>query len=166
MGDYLLMKNSILILSLLTSATLLSNELSWVNEQVEAIKPARKGMKSSDIRAIKDPFIFLEKNRGKEDPKSAKKATVIRTKTASSNQLTQTAQVIPKNGNSINTIFTLSLIMNNAAMINGQWYKLGEKIDGYKITELDRSSVLLTKKKKQILLSTKSVSQNLHFKNK
>lgn len=160
------MKNSILILSLLASASLLSDELSWVNEQVQAIKPARQGMNNRDIRIIKDPFIFLAKNRGKEDPETPLKEQSTKVKTSSSNQITQKTQVIPKNGKSVNKILTLSLIMNNKAMINGEWYKLGDTVNGFKITELDRNSVLLTKKKKQILLSTKSVSHNLHFKNK
>ena len=157
------MKNSILIISLLVSSSLISDELSWVDEQVQAIKPARKGMQNRNLNIIKDPFIFLAKNRGEEDALSIKKPVLAKVKTSSTNQLTQTAQALPKNGKSVSKVLTLGLIMNNTAMINGSWYKIGDTINGYKVTQLDRSTVLLTKKKKQILLSTKSVSENLTF---
>ncbi len=153
------MKNSMLILSFLLTSTLFSSELSWVDEQVQAIKPAREGMLQSSLRSIKSPFIFLAKNRGKSE--KSKKSSSSNKKTFNSNKLTEVTSTKKRTAD---TIFTLSLIMNNSAMINGLWYRTGNTIDGYKIIKIDRNSVLLTKRKKRIFLSTKSQSTQLHFK--
>ncbi|MDY0117227.1 MAG: hypothetical protein RBR59_06610 [Sulfurimonadaceae bacterium] len=44
-----------------------NNELSWVDEQVNAIKPARNGLKESAINVVKNPFIHLDKNKIKKE---------------------------------------------------------------------------------------------------
>jgi hypothetical protein len=163
MGDNLLMKNLILILFLLVTSTLISDELSLVDEQVQSIKLARKGMQNCNLNIIKDPFIFLAKDRGEEDSLSVKKPIIVKIKISTTKHSTQTDQVSPAHEKSVNKVLTLELIMNNAARINGFWYKLDDKVNGYKITKLDRSTVLLTKKKKQIFLSTKSIRKNLTF---
>ena len=134
-----------------------------VNEQVQSIEPAHKGMQNCNLSTIKDPFIFLAKNKGEEDKLSVKKIITVKIKIPSINQSTQTDQVSPAHEEPVNKVLTLELIMNNAARINGFWYKLDDKVNGYKITKLDRNTVLLTKKKKQILLSTKSIRKNLTF---
>ena len=149
------MKNIILILSMFLTTQLLSNELDWVDQQIKAIKPPRTGMKNREINGLKNPFIYLRKND--KDKKgqvvaSANKRSV--SKTASKTRLKSSK------------VFTLGLVMNNKAMINGSWYKAGEKVNGYKVSEVKRGSVLLTKNKKKLLLSTKSTSKKLNFKNK
>ena len=72
------MKNSILLLSMFMSAALLSDELSWVDEQVQAIKPARQGMQNHNLNIIKDPFIFLAKNRGEDILNPPNKRRVVK----------------------------------------------------------------------------------------
>jgi len=160
MGDNLLMKSSIIILSIFVSTLLLSSELSWVDKQVEAIKPSRKGMNIRDFRQIKDPFIFLEKNRTKE------KSEVSKAKASKQISSSNSQDIITEKTQTVSRALTLTLIMNNTAMIDNQWYKVGDKVHGYKIIQINRKSVLLIKNKKQILLSTKSTSTKLHFKNK
>ena len=65
------MKNYlILIFTLFAVVSLSSNELSWVDTQVEAIKPPRKGMSDSNIANIRSPFIFLN---GKSKKKYSRK---------------------------------------------------------------------------------------------
>jgi len=53
------MKKLYILIFLFLSSTLFSNELAWVNEQVEAIKPARKGIINSSTALLKDLFIFV-----------------------------------------------------------------------------------------------------------
>ena len=53
------MKKLTILLLLVLSTTLFSDELSWVDEQVEAIKPPRHGILRRDISKLRDPFIFL-----------------------------------------------------------------------------------------------------------
>lgn len=40
-----------------------NNELAWVDEQVNAIKPSRDGLKDSTVGHIKNPFIHLAKKQ-------------------------------------------------------------------------------------------------------
>jgi len=153
------MKTIIITLSILISTSLLADELSWVDEQVQAIKPPRTGMKSSDLSKLKDPFIFLRKNRGEENEKTA----AIKT-SKSEKKLAKATVVQPKKSNTVNKILSLSVIMNNSAMISGDWYKIGDLVNGYKVSEVTNNSVLLRKNKKELLLSTKSISKQLNFK--
>jgi len=153
------MKTIIITLSILLSTSLFSDELSWVDEQVQAIKPPRSGMKSRSLSKLKDPFIFLRKNRGEKDQKDA----TVKAPT-SGNKLAKAPNVQPRKSNTVNKILSLGVIMNNSAMISGNWYKIGDLINGYKVSEVSNNSVLLTKNKKELLLSTKSTSKQLNFK--
>ena len=156
------MKTLLITLSILFSITLFSDELSWVDDQVKAIKPARAGMSLSLLKAMHEPFIFLEKNRtpDKDTNKKKKGASISKQvqPTSSSTNMKKTSTTT-----TLHRVLVLSLIMNNAAMISGEWYKIGDDIDGYKVSEINRNSVLLRKHKKKLLLSTKSTSQKLKF---
>ena len=144
------MKKIIISLSLLVATHLVADELSWVDEQVQAIKPERIGMKNRNLSLIKNPFIFLAKNRGEE---ISKKVSPSSTKQKEK----------PKSVKTASKVLELGAIMNNSVMISGSWYKLGDSINGYKIVEINYNSVLLTKNKKKLLLSTKSTHTNLKF---
>ncbi|MEA3370263.1 MAG: hypothetical protein U9Q40_02915 [Campylobacterota bacterium] len=156
------MKTFFIIISVLLTVNLSSNELSWVNEQVEAIKPPRIGMKNRELSIVKDPFIFLKKNRVEEVNKNSSKKL---TSGPTYNKVTSVS-----NGNKKTVkkkaYLSVSMLMNSSALINGKWYKVGDKVKGYKVSKIDGNSVLLTKKSKNLLLSTKSKSKNLNFKNK
>jgi hypothetical protein len=145
------MKQLSILLVLVLGTSLLSNELLWVNEQVEAIKPPRKGMDTKELSQIKDPFVFLKKEEKKElAPSLGQNVVSVPTK-----QVKKSQQPL-----------LLSVILNNSVMINNVWYKKGDKVREYTLTEINRNSVLLTSKKKKLLLSTKSSSKNLKFNNK
>ena len=156
------MKTFYIAIALLLTVNLSSNELAWVDEQVEAIKPPRDGMKNRELSILKDPFIFLRKNRAGESTKSSntKKArpSAVPKKMATT---TDTKKVVKKKN-----LFTLTMLMNSSAMINGKWYKTGDIVSGYKVSKIDSTSVLLTKNKKKLLLSTNSKNLNLNFNNK
>ena len=143
------MKTLIISLSLLVATYALADELSWVDEQVQAIKPERLGMKSRDLSLIKSPFIFLSKNRDGEDEKKTSQPQKEKPKT--------------KIVKTVSKVLTLGAIMNNSVMISGKWYKQGDSINGYKVNQITYDSVLLIKKKKKLLLSTKSIHKNLKF---
>ncbi|QSZ41499.1 hypothetical protein GJV85_05055 [Sulfurimonas aquatica] len=147
------MKTIFIPIFFLFSIETFANELSWVDEQVQAIKPQRSGMKRNDFSHIKDPFIFLKNEKDKEIKPSVK--NISSTQSLSSSKIVTTKA---------NEIFNLSLILNNSAMINEKWYRLGDKINGYSIDEVTSTSVLLTKQKKKILLSTKSNINKLKFR--
>jgi len=146
------MKKLTILLLLVLSTTLFSDELSWVDEQVEAIKPPRHGILRRDISKLKDPFIFL----------SAKK---VYKKKSSYKRYKRISKRISKRVSSYLSNIKLDAIMNKSAFINAKWYKEGEKVSGYTLEKVGPKSVLLTKGKKRILLSTLSKSKNLKFNN-
>jgi len=146
------MKKLILISLLFLSTHILANELAWVDEQVEAIKPPREGVSNRDISKLKDPFIFLHAKKAKKRARSpyrrySKKSSKHRVQTHSSK-------------------ISLEAILNKSALINEKWYHEGEKVYGYKLEKVNLQSILLTRGKKQILLSTETKSKNLKFNNK
>lgn len=146
------MKTLYAILILLGITQLSASELSWVDEQVEAIKPPRSGISSKEIRAVKDPFIFLVKKddvEGKPKKSASKKVS--------------TAHYVKK---SHTKRLVLNAILNKSAMINKKWYKEGDKVYGYKLAQVNTTSVVLKRQNKQLLLSTASKSKNLKFHNK
>ena len=145
------MKTIFISLLLLLVVNLSADELKWVDEQIEAIKPPRSGMQSKELAKIKDPFIFLSSAKSK----STKKYKKSKYKKSSKK----------KKRALLNSRFRLAMTMNKTARINDKWYKLGDSISGYKIAKIDSSFVLLTKDKKNFLLSTHSKNTNLNFKN-
>lgn len=141
------------------STTLYASELEWVDEQVEAIKPPRKGV---NIMPLKDPFVFLEKNKPK-DAKGNKMPSPARTVVAS---FKSSLTCKPKEDDKKSSDFVLSTIINSSAMIDGNWRKKGDQISSYTITDISKNSVTLKKGDKELILSTASKKPNLKFKNK
>lgn len=146
---------SITLFVFLLSNTLVATELEWVDEQIQAIKPPRKSVVIADVL---DPFVFLKKNRPKEEKKETPLAVVAAS--APPKKIPE----LPKELTSED--FTLSTIINTSAMINGNWYKQNDRIENFIISEIDKQFVILKNQKgdKTIFLSTKT--QTLKFKNK
>ena len=152
------MKTFLIAMIVLLTTNLSSNELAWVDEQVEAIKPPRTGMKNRELSRLKDPFIFLKKNKtGVSKSKSTAKASTPNRIATSSGM----KRVVKKK-----KTLSVTMLLNSSAMINEKWYRVGDTVNGYKVTKIDATSVLLTKKSKKLLLSTNSKSKNLNFNNK
>jgi len=143
------MKTTYITILLLLIFELHANELKWVDEQIEAIKPSRSGITSREVSVLKDPFIFLNKTS--------------KTKTSKTKYISSYKHVKSKHRFKT-SLFHLSMIMNKAARINNKWYKENETIKGYKILKVESSSVTLRKNKKTFLLSTHSKNKNLIIK--
>ena len=154
-----LIKTLFLITLLLLTTQISANELEWVDKQIKAIKPPRIGISSKNVNKLKNPFIFLNATQKPTNKNSTNTSTAINSK-----------KHILSNRYYYKTIkhkyFTLSAIMNGYALINSTWYKLNEKIKGYTISNITPTTVLLTKKNKKIVLSTKSKNLPLKFKNR
>ena len=153
-----------MILGLFVSSALFATELAWVDEQIEAIKPPRK---STKISSITNPFIFLSKNKtqSKDAKKGSKSATARRGSTKASSKLKKVVCDTTTGRKSIRGL-TLSAIINSSAMINESWYKKNDKVKGYRIIDITKTSVTLKKGDKKLTLSTNTKKQNLKFKNK
>jgi len=142
------MKTLFIIALLFVTSTLLANELSWVDEQIEAIKPSRKGLKKEKVALLKDPFIFLHKKEEKKKEKVSSKKT--------SKQVYRYKKVYKKYRS-----LQLEATMNHSALISGKWYKLGDKVRGYTLHHISEKEVILKKHHKKITLSIKSKHKNL-----
>ena len=140
---------------MLLTSTIVASELSWVDEQIAAIKPARK---SASIHNIKNPFVFLKKNG------YIKREPVLEEKTISTTNAK--GEVVKKVIKQKPKPLVLSAILNNTALINGIWYKQHEKIRAYTITKIDKSTVTLKSASRRVILSTNVKNQTLKFKNK
>ncbi|MFT7859396.1 MAG: hypothetical protein ABXS93_00525 [Sulfurimonas sp.] len=159
------MKTSTLILISLSVSTVLAantatqlktSELSWVDEQVAAIKPPRKGARDYYLNSIRNPFVFL--NKGNVKKKGSSKPTASKTKKSTSK--TTTTTVVKKKPK-----LTLEAIINKAALIDGKWYREGQKVYSYKLERVDGKQVILTRDKKRVVLSTKTKRRSLKFNN-
>jgi len=147
------MKKNIVItfLLLLFSVSLSSNELAWVDKQIEAIKPARSGLVAKNVDTLKNPFIIVEEKK-LVTTKSGKKVYVTSKKSKKSRYKTS------------RRYYSLNAIMNNSALINGRWYKLNDSVGGYKLRSIAKTHVVLVKGSKKLKLTTYSKNRNLKFK--
>ena len=150
------MKNLFTLLFFLLSINLLANELQWVDEQIQAIKPPRNAISAAKINAVKNPFIFLNKEVKKTNSKvtAVKKLRTTNSKSVKSNKVSKTTRS-----------YSLDAIINKSALINGKWYKVNNKVGKYMLSRVNTSSVILSYKKKELLLSTRSKTKKLKFKN-
>ena len=149
----------IIVVTVFLSNALYATELSWVDDQIEAIKPPRKSVK---LRGIRDPFIFLKKNKSAKKASSASKARRAPSRSSKTTSKVSGATAAKVKINA----FELSTIINSSAMINGSWYKKNTKVRGYTVVEVTKTSVTLKRGDKKLILSTNSKNQNLKFKNK
>lgn len=112
-------------------------ELSWVDEQVSAIIPARVGIPEGFIDSLRDPM------------KMKKPTPVV---LPGSKLLAP-----PKLGSVLQPPIVeeplrLLAIMNKSVLINGKWYQVGESVRNFTLAEIKVNSVLLTGKKDQKLI--------------
>jgi len=136
---------------------LISNELSWIDQQIDTIKLKRVGIDYAKINYIKDPFIVLKTQKKKQN-KHIKQIQHTSNKSYFKHKSTVVTKAPPQCKN-----MSLELIINNKAMINHKWYKISQKVCGYKILNITNGTVYLTKNKKQTLLTTKERNNNIHF---
>lgn len=166
MGDIVLMKTFIIIF-LLFVLNLNSGELEWVDEQIEAIKPVRVGLKASDLSSVKDPMVLIIVNEktGKKSIKKSRTKSKARSYKKYSKRTSKSKNRVKSNP-VIKHSFFLEAIMNSSALINNKWYKLGDKINKYTIHKIERTSVVLTANGKYIMLSTSNKNRTIKFKNR
>jgi hypothetical protein len=160
------MKPYLFIATLLFSYTTLhANEVSWVDEQVDAIKPPRVGLKTTTASLVKDPFIFLNKSQ----------KTTASSKSASTPTMADSIIPLGIVNSQTDTSLTqqetykklsVDAILNKSALIQGQWYKQDDTVQGYTIKSVHKTTIVLSKNNKDLILSTNSKNLNLKFKEK
>jgi len=121
-------------------SSLFSNELQWVDHQINSILPDRVGITSSELSDLKDPFANVKTTKEQKVKK-----TIVTKRRYRSRQ----------------SSFTLGAIMNNSALINGSWYRLGSRIKGYKVSSISDARVILKRGKRTLYLTTKTKKSTL-----
>ena len=139
-----------------------NDDLSWVDEQVNAIKKDRKSASISELNRLNNPFIIIIP----KDDKKKKKAPPMMRNANINTTSTNVVKNVHNVKNNIEPKFKLYAVMNSNALINGKWVKLGESINGYKVMKITQSDVILSKSSKEIKISTKSKYKKLKFSSK
>ncbi|MEK6658468.1 MAG: hypothetical protein AABY36_02165 [Campylobacterota bacterium] len=158
------MKTTLITLLALFLSTVLysATELEWVDEQIEAIKPPRKGI---EISNVEDPFTFLQKNRS--DKKDGAVASVPQIAVSSSKPVCVDSNTSKSDKSDIKKgSLSLNTIINSSAMIDGNWYKVSDKVSSYTIVDISKTTVTLKKGDRELILSTYNKTPTLKFKNK
>lgn len=140
------MKTKLLFLTLpalLFGAQPVQPDLKWVDNEIEAIKPPRKGIAPYKIAGLKNPFAHqLALNQPPLE------------KTEEMPQIQAAPEIFHP--------LTLQAVFNeDTALIDGKWYKKDEKIYGYVIQEIGFDAVWLSKKKKKLKLSLFKQNDNI-----
>ncbi len=115
-------------------------ELTWVDEQIQAILPSRIGVPDGFINSLRDPM------------KLKKTALIV----PSANKLLSPpklgATLLPSPPKVIEEPLRLLAIMNKSVLINGKWYKVGQNVRNFTLSEIRSNSVLLNGPKSQQLI--------------
>jgi len=134
---------TLLILLFISGSLLADANTDWVDEQVAAIKPPRKGVSADRIKQIKDPFIITYKE-------NAGKKHLVKNKKSGSSLHKKSMRGL-----------RLHAIMNDSALINGRWLRPDEKIRGYTIEKISTRSVLLRHGKEKVTLTLSKADKKI-----
>ncbi len=126
MGGKSLMKR-IAILSFLLMISLNAEfSMEQIANMVEKIQQKRVSKMNIDYRSVPSPFIIIKKDEESN-------------KTVAMSPISEIS-------------FNLSAIINDSAFINGKWYKVGDSVNDYNITEISNTEVKLENGKNTIEL--------------
>jgi hypothetical protein len=112
-------------------------ELAWVDEQIMAILPTRVGVPEGSINSLRDPM------------KMKNAAPILK---PGSNLLAPPKLGVLSQPKIVEEPLRLLAIMNKSVLINGKWYKIGDSVRNFSLSEIKPNSVLLIGKKDQKLI--------------
>lgn len=138
----------ILLFSDVALADETDRDLKWVDKEIAAIKPARKGMSNAQMVNLDNPFatqLLLKQPPGSNQPQ--------RTRILS--HVTDTG----KQDFNLQAIFN-----NNKALVDGLWLRRGSSIEGYTVRTIGKDYVVLTRKGKRLTLTLNPMNENIKIK--
>jgi hypothetical protein len=115
-------------------------ELTWVDEQIKAILPARIGIPEGFINSLRDPMKM----------KKPVPVATIGSRLLAPPGLGSTGLMTPPK--IVEEPLRLLAIMNKSVLISGKWYKVGDSIRNFSLLEVKSNSVVLADKKDQKLI--------------
>lgn len=151
MGDHIL-KTQLLTLTLLVSLLQADANMSWIDQKIDEIKPARTGLNNNTLARVKSPFIVI-----KEAPSAKEGVKVLPTTVTKDTPIKKDLDKLP---------LTLQIVLNSSALISGKWVKENELIRGYKLSQIQSDYVVLERKSKKIKLFIAQKSKNLNISTK
>ncbi len=154
-------KYLIAIFFIYISIALCADELSWVDTQIDAIKPPRKGMSTSSLDKIGNPFIFLQKD---EEVIEKVKNNKTRVNPLRSTNTKKSSKPVLRSKKELVKRLKLSAIINKSVLINNRWYNINDKIYDYTISKINKKTIILNMGKKKLVLSTEKSTKNIKFK--
>ena len=124
-------------------------ELAWVDEQIQAILPARIGVSDAFINSLIDPIKYTVPVRvpsALPPLLHAPKTTFLAPPKLGN---LPSLPIIPK---IVEEPLRLQALMNKSALVNGKWYKINDTVRAYTVVEIKPNSVLLQGSKGQPLI--------------
>lgn len=125
-------------------------ELSWVDEQIKAILPARAGVADSYINALNDPIKYVSSSSNKSN-------TGLNLLAPPKLGIIGSPLLVPK---VIEEPLKLQALFNKTALINGKWYRINDQVRNYSLSEIKFNSVVLNGPKDQKLVLFLSKQNN------
>jgi len=129
------------LLPICASAKSESTNHALITQQIVEIKPARVGVKTSDVAKTRSPFILF-RIKATKDGKKTTYAVKKRVK-------------LPP--------LRLESAINKSVKINGKWYKEGDRVRHYTIANVSAGEVLLKSKTKELKLYQKQKNDKIKF---
>ena len=144
----------LMMICIFTSVHATEASMAWVDQKIEEIKPQRQGISTAAIKSLKNPFIIIKE---KDDGKKVVKAKGPIDKNIIKKPVKKDMSKEP---------FTLQMVLNTTAYINGKWYKENATVRGYTLTKIQSDHVVLQYKKKSIKLFIAQKNKNLNISTK
>jgi len=116
-------------------------ELAWVDEQIQAILPARIGVADGFINSLNDPIKYAS-----SAPSGLK---LLAPPKLGGMPMLPSMPLVPK---IVEEPLHLQGLMNKSALINGKWYHLNDNVRAYTLAEIKPGSILLSGSKGQKLI--------------
>ncbi len=132
-----------IFISLACSLLVAQDNLAWVDQQIAAIQPKRSGISDIKISEIASPIKYQEFQKDDTDSNDIK-SPIVHT------ELTEPVKPLK-----------VAAILNNSALIDGQWLKVSDTVRGHKIKKINSDNVLLQSSNKKLKLFIKEKNDKI-----
>lgn len=120
-------------------------ELAWVDEQIQAILPARIGVADGYINSLNDPIKYVSS----KPILATNGIKLLLPPKLGSMAMLPGMPIVAK---VVEEPLRLQGLMNKSALINGKWYHINDTVRSYRLAEIKPSSILLAGAKGQQLI--------------
>lgn len=135
-------------------------ELAWVDEQIQAILPARIGVADGYINSLNDPMKYVSS----APVAGANGLKLLPPPRLGAMPMLPNMPIVPK---VVLEPLRLEGLMNKTALINGKWYRLNDTVRSYTLAEIKPSSILLSGAKgQQLILFISKQNTNIKIQTK